>query len=111
MYLSQLLASLAISLALTLLLELIFALFWGVGKDGLLVVVLMNILTNPAVVILHFLFVTCMGWSGWLPVLLLELAAMVVEGICCRGMIHRPWLFALCVNCFSYGVGELLQML
>lgn len=106
-----LLRSLAISLALTLVLELLFALVWGVRKKGLLLVALMNILTNPAVVTLHFLCTSLLGWVGFLPVLILEAAAILVEGFCCRGMIQKPWLFALCINLFSYGVGELLQLL
>lgn len=107
----ELLYSLTVSLALTLVLELAFALVWGVRKKGLLLVALMNLLTNPAVVLLHFLFTVFCGWRGFLPILVLELAAFVVEGLCCRGMIRKPWLFAFCVNLFSYSVGELLQIL
>ena len=104
-----LLLSLGISLGLTLVLELLFALVWGVRKKGLLLVILMNILTNPAVVTLHFLCNSLLGWVGFLPVLILEAAAILVEGFCCRGMIRKPWLFALFINLFSYGMGELLQ--
>jgi len=95
------------SLVLTLVLETLFALVWGVRKKGLLIVALMNVLTNPAVVTLHFL---CVNWLGWtvLPVVVLELAAMVVEGFCCKGVIKRPWLFAVLVNLFSFGIGGLL---
>jgi len=111
MYTSQLLQSLWISLLLTLVLELAFALLWGVRKRGLLLVLLMNILTNPAVVLLHFLCTAFLGWTGFFPVLVLELAAITVEAFCCRGMIRKPWLFALCINLFSYTAGELLQLL
>ena len=111
MYTSQLLHSLMISLLLTLVLELLFAIVGGVRKKGLVLVILMNILTNPAVVLLHFLCVAFLGWTGFLPVLILELAAILVEAICCRGVIRKPWLFAICVNVFSYTLGELLQLL
>ena len=111
MALSPLIASLLISLGLTLLLELGFALVWGVRKKGLILVLLMNILTNPVVVFLYTISVSVLGWTGFLPVLILELAAIVVEGFCCRGFIQKPWLFVLCVNCFSYFTGELLQLL
>ena len=110
MYTSQLLHSLLISLILTLLLELLFALIWGVRKRGLILIILMNILTNPAVVLLHFFCTVFLGWTGFLPVLILELAAIVVEGFCCCGMIRKPWLFAFCINLFSYSIGELLQL-
>ena len=103
----MLVRSLIGSLVLTLVLETLFALVWGVRKKGLLIVALMNVLTNPAVVTLHFL---CVNWLGWtvLPVVVLELAAMVVEGFCCKGVIKRPWLFAVLVNLFSFGIGGLL---
>ena len=111
MYTSFLLPSLVISLVLTLIFELLFALVWGVRKKGLLLVVLMNILTNPAVVLLHFICTAFLGWTGFLPVLILEIAAIAAEGFCCRGMIKKPWLFAVCANVFSYTIGELLQLL
>ena len=109
MYTSQLLVSLLISLSLTLALELQFALIWGVRKRGLVLVVLMNILTNPAVVLLHFFCTVFLGWTGFLPILILELAAFGVEGFCCHGMVAKPWLFAFCINLFSYSIGELIQ--
>ena len=79
MYTSQLLHSLLISLLLTLMLELLFALIWGIRKKGLVLVILMNILTNPAVVLLHFFCTFFLGWTGFFPVLLLEMAAIVAE--------------------------------
>ncbi len=91
---------LLLSLLLTLLFELPFALAWGVRKRGLVLVILMNLLTNPAVVTLHYLTGLTLIW---------ELAAVVTEGFCCRGMIRKPWLFALLINTFSYSMGELLQ--
>ena len=43
--------------------------------------------------------------------LVLEAAVVTAEGLCCRGVIRRPWLFALLVNLFSYSVGALIQTL
>ncbi len=106
-----LLLSLLISLVLTLLLELGFAWFWGVRGKGLALVILMNILTNPAVVTIHFLCTVVLGWNELFPVLLLEAAAITAEGFCCRGMIRKPWTFSIYVNLFSYLTGELLQFL
>ena len=106
-----LLSALAISLSLTLLLELAFALLWGVRGKGLLLVILMNILTNPAVVTLHYICTAVFGWNGILPVLFLEAAAITAEGICCRGVIQKPWTFAICINLFSYFAGEILQLI
>lgn len=104
------LTSLAVSLALTLALELAFALAWGVRKHGLGLVVLMNLLTNPAVVTLHWVAVRRFGLPDIPVTLILELAAVLAEGFCCRGMIRRPWAFALLINLFSFGAGALLQV-
>ena len=104
----SLLFSVLTALALTLVFELLFALVWGVRQRGLLLVIQMNIQTNPAVNVLYY-GAYLLGWqSAWL-VLLLELAAVATEGFCCKGMIRRPWLFAVLVNAFSYGMGELIQ--
>ena len=72
---------------------------------SLTVAVLVNILTNPAVVLLKALGV---------PVLPLEAAAIAVEGWCyqARGeAVKHPWLLALCANVFSYGAGLVLRMI
>ena len=70
----------------------------------------MNILTNPAVNLLYALSYQ-IGWNTMGTILLLELAAIVTEGFCCRGIVPRPWLFALLVNGFSYSMGELIKYL
>ncbi len=106
-----LLLSLAVSLVLTLVLELVFAWLWGIRGRGLVLVILMNILTNPAVVTLHYLCTAVLGWQELLPVVLLEAAAVTAEGFCCRGMIQKPWKFAICINLFSYFAGEILQLI
>ena len=104
-----LLWSMLTALALTLALELLFALFWGLRKQELLLVALMNLLTNPAVNLLYFFAVSLCGLPALPIVLVLEAAVFVTEGFCCRGMIRHPWLFSLCINGFSYGMGELLK--
>ena len=107
----SLLHAILAALAMTLVLELVFALAWGVRKEGLLVVVLMNAMTNPAANVLYFLGVRLQGWPVAWVALVLEAAVVTAEGLCCRGVIRRPWLFALLVNLFSYGVGALIQTL
>lgn len=105
----SLLTSILAALALTLALELAFALAWGVQKEGLLVVALMNAMTNPAANVLFYLGVRLLGWPALWVTLVLEAAVAAAEGLCCRGVIRRPWLFALLVNLFSYGMGALVQ--
>ena len=97
------------ALLLTLTFELLFALVWGVRKDRLLLVVLMNIMTNPAVNLLHYLAVYLLGWPAFWVIPVLELAAVITEGFCCKGVIRRPWLFAVLINAFSYSMGALIQ--
>ena len=103
----HLLYSLAGSLLLTLLIEVIFALIWGVRRQ-LWMIVLMNIITNPAVVTLHFLIANYTVWNLPVCIFLLEAAAVAAEAWLCRDLLPRPWLFALYINLVSFGIGCLL---
>lgn len=106
----NLLLSLAVSLALTLLLEGLFGLIWGVrGKRDWKLLVLVNVVTNPVVVALHY----CVS-SAIFFVALLEISAVLAEWIAYRkwGQTTRPaFLFSLCANCFSYFSGVLINIL
>ena len=104
-----LLLSVLTALSLTLLFELFFALIWGIRREGLLLVILMNVMTNPAVNLLYFFAVSLLGWRSLWVVPPLELAVVIVEGICCRGVIRRPWLFVVLANGVSYTLGVILQ--
>lgn len=99
---------LGISLALTIGLELAWALLFRVrGRRDLMLVCLVNVLTNPPVVLLRFL----LGSWALLP---LEAGAVLAEGLCYRAYgerIPHPWLFALSANLFSYGMGVVLNWL
>jgi len=107
------LKTLAVSLALTLALEEGFALAWGLrGRRELTVVALVNVLTNPAVVLLHHTAVGLWGWSGLPVTAALEAMAVLTEWRCyraCSEQLQKPFLFALLANAFSYGAGLLLQ--
>ena len=100
------------SLLLTLLLEEGFALLWGLrGRRELTVVALVNILTNPVVVMAYHTAVGLWGWSPALVTLALECGAVLVEWRyyrLCIPRLGRPLLFALLANGFSYGLGCLL---
>lgn len=104
---------LAVSLALTLLLEEGFALCWGLrGRRELTVVALVNVLTNPAVVLSYYTAVGLWRWPAAPVTAGLECAAVAVEWLCyraCSEQLRRPFLFALLANAFSYGAGALLQ--
>ena len=102
--------SLCAALAITLVLELIFAFAWGLRKHQLWIVILMNILTNPAANALYSFMTVYLGWPRLLPAVALEIAVVITEGLCCRGLIKKPWLFALFLNLFSYAAGLILQL-
>ena len=104
-----------ISLFLTLIFEEIFALLWGLrGRRELGLVVLVNILTNPAVVLLYYTATGLWHLSAAAVTLVLEMAAVVVEWLCYRAFseqVKKPLLFALLVNLFSYGAGCAVNLL
>ena len=106
---------LAVSLLLTLALEEGFALLWGLrGKRELTVVALVNVLTNPVVVLSYYTCVGLFGWSALWVTAALETAAIVVEWLyyhCCSRQLKLPFLFALLANTFSYGVGCVINLL
>lgn len=103
------LLSLGVSLGLTLVLELAFALVWGIRDRKLLLVTLMNIMTNPAAVTVHILLTGLAGWSYWASAISVETAVVLAEWLCLRGQVRRPFLTALLINCFSFGIGLFLQ--
>ena len=107
----SLFVSLVSALLITLALELVFALVWGLRKQQLWMVVLMNILTNPAANALYGFMTVYLGWRQVLPTIVLETAVIIVEGLCCRDFMKKPWLFVILVNLFSYSAGLLLQIL
>lgn len=108
-----LLTALAFSLVLTLMLEAGFFLITGkrYHKD-LLLLVLVNILTNPIVVILFWLAASYTEWHKAVILLPLELSAILTEGCYFQKYgrnFPRPYLFSCAVNIFSFLGGILLQ--
>ena len=106
--------SLGISLLLTWLLESLAYLF--VKKKSLrdyLVLLLVNLVTNPVVVLVS----VATAFEGFKDVLLiaaLEGAAVLAEWLLykkCAENIRRPLAFAVCANAFSYFTGLILQLL
>lgn len=108
--LTVLLYALPVSLGLTLLLEGAFALIWGVrGKRDWLLLLLVNAVTNPIVVTLHYCVSSSVPFTA-----ALEVSAVLAEWLAYRrwGNTTRPaFLFSLCANCFSYFSGVVLNAL
>ena len=99
------------SLLLTLAFELPFAWLWGARKKDMLVVLWMNVLTNPLVVLWHY-----STWQSgyWVSTVLPELAAIITEAILLRKFAKDtpyPVLLGIVVNLFSYSAGVLLSFL
>lgn len=110
---NDLLLSLLISLLLTLAIELSYALLRGIKGRNLLVVLLCNCLTNPPVVLLH----SMARMNGHIPmapvVIVLEVAAILVEWWCYKSAscVKKPFWFSLQANALSYFLGLVLQMI
>lgn len=109
-----LLASLGISLLLTLVFETGFFFFTGKrDKKDLLLLVMVNILTNPPVVLLYWLTVLRAGWN-FVIIIPLEVFAVWIEGCYYKKYsrdFKRPYFFSLAANAFSFGVGLLIDWL
>lgn len=109
----------AVSLVLTLLIELSVALVWRIRKDkALLMVVLVNVLTNPIVVFANYCgtrFVS--GWNTLYQLPIEVLAVLVEAGIYVlfshkgKEFIKHPIWLAVSANAISYGCGLLINML
>ena len=112
---ADLIKSLIISLALTLSLECGFFYLTGKrNKSDLLLVVMVNILTNPAVVLLYWLAASYTFWNIKAVNVFLELFAVLAEGCCYLRYgreIRRPFVFSLAANAFSFGMAFLFQRL
>lgn len=104
--------TLLISLGLTIVLEVIFGLVFKLrGTYNFSLVVLINVITNPPVVLLNHLLRqnTDLPWA--LIVLVLEITAVMVEGLYYRRYaedVKQPFLFSLGANAFSYFSGLLI---
>jgi hypothetical protein len=100
---------------MTLVLETGFFLVIGKrNKKDLLLVVMVNILTNPVVVLIYWLAVLRAWWNSILVLVPLEIVAVLVEGCYYKkygNSFKRPYLFSLAANTFSYGAGVLIQLL
>ena len=110
-----LLTSLAFSLALTIVLEVGFFLIIGKrDKKDLILLLSVNVLTNPVVVLSFWIAALYTEWNPVIVLIPLELLAVLTEGYYYKkyGRCFRhPYLFSLTANLVSFGVGELIQQL
>ena len=108
-----LIKGIGISLALTLIFELFYAFVLRIRGKKLIPVLLVNLLTNPPVVLLALTVVqNIYGRIG------MEVAVVLIEGYIyyCFGrttdfIIDRPFFKAMLLNAFSYGMGGIVTFL
>lgn len=95
----------AVSLAATLVIEWGIALCFGLrSRNQLILVTLVNILTNPAAVWLHVFL--------GIPQIPVEIAVVIIECYVYHQFeIPKPLLFSLLANGISWGLGVLIQAL
>ena len=109
---TQHLSHLALSLVVTILFEVAFYLIVCKrnAKDALLVV-LVNIITNPAAQLTYWMLLAFTEWHVFAIKLLIEVVVIFWEGVLFMDYsqgIARPFYFAVGVNAVSFGLGELL---
>lgn len=106
------LISLGVSLGLTLVIECAFAFLCSLRGRDLTLCVLVNVLTNPVVVLCALLWRYYVPLPEWWPVPLLEAAAVVTEGLIYRDLgehIRKPLRFSVCANALSYFLGLVIN--
>ena len=105
---SDLVLSLLLSLGVTELVECAFAFCLNKRGKALLLCALVNVVTNPPVVLLYHLLGRGALWVG-----LLELSAVAIEGGLYRysGLYKRPFAFSLGANGLSFLLGLLMNAL
>ncbi|MDF2905604.1 MAG: hypothetical protein K0R34_925 [Herbinix sp.] len=111
----ELLYSLGSSLLLTLILEVCFSLICRIrDKKDIGLLILVNILTNPFVVMSYYLVIHYSNINRIVVVIILELLAILTEGYYYKtyGKTFRhPMIFALGANLFSFCIGQMLNIL
>jgi len=114
---SVVITSLAVSLLLTLIFEIGF--YFAVknrtcNKKDLLLLVLVNVITNPVVVSVYWLVRLYTGLNVYLAIVPLEVGAVFIEGWHYKRYgqdFKHPYVFSVFANGFSYGLGVLIQIL
>ena len=102
--------ALILSLLLTELIEVPICYALGFRGSELIIVLLANVVTNPAVVFLHHLFTVFTPLPEWSFTLGLELAAFLTEALIYRRATKRrlPMLDSFIANAASYSIGLII---
>ncbi|MCR5611265.1 MAG: hypothetical protein K6F68_05470 [Clostridiales bacterium] len=106
----NLLEALALSLLLTEIIELPVCFLLGFRGRELIIVLLANIATNPALVFLLHILTAAAGFPRWAVTLVLELSAFMIEALIYRRATDRriPMLDSFIANAASFSAGLLI---
>ena len=103
------------SLGLTILIELLFAIIIGIrNKKDLLLVGLVNILTNPPVVLAYYILIFYAGIGGIYIKVPLEITVILVEMYYYKSYgntFKHPFWFSFFANAVSFGIGEIINII
>ena len=108
-----------LSLVLTLVIETVVALFWKIRMPGMIVVWLVNTLTNPLAVLLAWQLTRHFpGISSLIIQLPIECIVVLVEALIYRGFagkekwtIRHPVLLSVTANAISWSIGLMIHTL
>ena len=104
-------------LLLTIIIEvLFFLLLKGRNKKDIINVILVNIITNPIVVIIPIYLNLRYGIIYRnISLIILEISIVLIEGFCYKKSLKynkiNPYLLALILNILSYSIGEIINYL
>lgn len=110
---NEILPILGISLGLTILIEEALAFLAGIrSSKDLILVFLINLLTNPAAVLCYYFLTFNTQMNTLVAKILTELAVILIEYLYYKkyaGSINKPFLFSVSVNVFSFATGLVLN--
>ena len=115
MYLNDLPMIMIRALLLTIIIECVFAFIFGLrNKRNFLIVMLVNIMTNPIVVSVPVLVLVKLGRKYVFPsLMILEVLAVLSEGFVYKKTLDfkkiNPYLFSFILNVISYIIGEVIN--
>lgn len=104
-------------LLLTIIIELIIALIIGIrDKKDIINVILVNVITNPIVVLLPIIIYIKFGYTfEKISLYILEVLTVLLEGLIYKKVLKykkiNPFLISLILNLASFLIGELLNKL
>ena len=104
-------------LLLTIIIELIVALILSVrDKKDIINVILVNVLTNPLVVMTQMILYIKFGYNvEIIGIVIFEILAFLIEGLIYKKVLIydkiNPFLLSLLLNASSFFIGELINIL